>query len=425
MQRAIREWLASLRALDAGALLFTLAAAAVWLLATLRSPLLVPDTNSYVLNHVTRTPVYPLLLDAMEAIADSGMFAVVAVVQVGFGLLCVLRFSAALRNGYGIGGAAATIASLALMVPLARFGSVMMPECVAYGLFLWTAALLLEGIARPAPLRMIAASSLATVLVLTRPQYLFLYPVLLLVLAGQLLERRERAMVFAAALSVALLASQSLVQRAYNYAENGVFQSIPFAGIQLLAVQMFLSDAGDGVHASSPAARSFFDTVRPRLVERELTAAQTADQLSVRSYNQMIFGVFIPTYRETVAGHQDLTPDDWVAMDELTVGLSRDLALAEPMRYARHMAREIYQQQRYFVLLLPGCILVSIWMGATRRDRWWAAVGVFALAGCANYLLVACIEPLQFRYAYATDNLVVAMVLVSMMRAAPPRDGAP
>lgn len=435
MRQSLRGFIAALRARDPGTAAFTVLAGLVLAQAVIRGPLLVEDSASYIANAPPRTLSYPLFLDAMELVFGSGFGTAAVLLQVAFGAACAYGFGDALRADWGLARPAASAVSAIALIPLARFGPAILPESLAFGLFLWFAAVLSRTIALRSERSALLLSAAATLLISVRPQYLFVLPLLALVFAGLFLvsapRRRGRILLFACA-AVGIAGAGSLAQRAYGYAVHGSFAQVRVTGLQLLSIQLYLSSPSDEQVFDDPERRGLFASLSEAL-ERDRLTQQSRDPRELIAghydsvYNSIISRV-VRAYRDAHRSGPATTPDEgpdareWLAMNDLFTAMALELIRAHPARTIRHVIRELYQRQRHFLLLVAVLPIVSGVLWLRHRDPFWALVGLIGLAGLSNYALVVLVQPILMRYAYPTDTVVVATLVAALLRDRPSPD---
>lgn len=429
MRKSIADWMAGARARDPSTLAAIGLAVLVLTVTLARAPRFLPDSAGYIDNWVIRPPVYPLLLDLLKAVFGEGFGSVAVLVQSSVAVLCIARFSGALRIHHGLGRPGASLVAAILLVPLLRYGPMIMPEALAYGFLLWFAALLFESVATRSPRSVVAASAVCALAVLTRNHSMYLLPVLAILLAGQLVFARggqRRAMALAVGLSVALLIGQSVVQRTYHYFENDVFGHVSLSGLALMTVQLYLSDPGEiDYFEEGGEPRRLLSSIYPILDERRVRRQYTPKGMPDSgwyqfSFDQIAYFGVLAAYRadRSIPSTADMKAADWIELNEISMAVTRELVLRHPGRYAAHMVRELYQTGRFFFLLVALLPPLAAGLWIRSRDAWWAAVGLVGLAACADWASTVLTHSIMIRYTYAADSLVLVAIVASLVRAA-------
>lgn len=424
-----------------------------------KGPMRAIDSLSYWEMEPIRTPLYPLLLQPfLRAGPLHESFALMGV-QLALGGGAILVLCLYLRRRFELPAWFTGLLSLLLCAPYvtAELGNQVLSEGLAYPLFLlfvrWFLPALLDG----APVSFGVASLLTIPLVLTRGQFLFLYPLLALALAVLLLERPARRSALARAgvvLGIAVVAA-GLLERSYHRVVHERFAPTPYTGIHLLALPLYVATAEDAERFDGDE-HAFFEECFTRLTRKNLTAdsfvdglvsphenvssigkrTRTARNLVARGRNQdqkdavvgrprqppavkrrgdpqqvhsfrgfrMTFQNFTRNF-ETIV-HETIKPqalgrgaegpeiDRWIDADRLTTSVALELMRANPLLYAKY----------YGMNVLEGLgrrqhaplFLALLALAVLARGRNAPAMRFLLVAGLvalANVLLVALVQP--------------------------------
>ncbi len=167
----------------------------VGLLLISRGAELTRDSASYLDAAVYRTPLYPLFLDLLQAIAAGKALIAAVVLQAALGLSAISILVRYLRRALGLPTWVTWLTAALLLLPYVgplAVANRIQSEALAYPLFLLAMRYLLAAIVEDRAAPLLAAAGLAGAAVLARPQLLFLYPVVALVALGWSLRRRSR-----------------------------------------------------------------------------------------------------------------------------------------------------------------------------------------------------------------------------------------
>jgi hypothetical protein len=420
---SLKDWLSSLRRLDPSALVYTAAVAAFLGLSLWVDPWIHGDSYSYLNNAPTRTALYPLYLDVVQTLLGDGFARPAICFQVLAVAIGAHRFAWGLRQDQNLSAPAGCGVAVVLLLPLLRYGSMILPECLAYALFLWFVAVLLHGLVKPLPRALVSAAALGALLVLTRPQYLYLYPVLALYAAGHVALAQapaRRGMALAAGLGVLVLVGGSLTQQVYNDLVNGRFSQVSYTGIQLLGVQLYLANPAD-LRFEDPDQQRFADAASRVIEEQQLATRYSPPRMPeagffVNAFGPLVFQGIVAPYEDLFHGGQRLDADGWAALDRMSISMALHLARANPVRYVKHMAREVYQTERFFFVLTVTLPVVAFCLWVARRDPWFGGIALVGVAAWANYAVVLLVQSMLVRYSYAQNEAMVALVLATLLR---------
>lgn len=410
-------------------LLFLLLNAACFLALGRRAPEAVVDTVSYVDHAIHRTPGYPLFLDLARLLGGDHGFKVAQLLQLAVGIAGAAHLSLTLRDCFRVPRALFLALHLVFLFPQSRFASHIVTESLSHGLFFLLLSFATRSFFRRGAGPILGVALCLAALLLLRPQFLFLVPLLPPYAAWLLYTRRgelRRLLLPVLALGLALPATL-LAQSAYNYAYSGRFARIPFTGVQTATVALFLSEPGDAARLPEGPLRRYFELASRPLEEGRWRAQHRPPFFSyfehfAQHYNDIYLRAVVPAYQQ-LTGRDTLAADDWVALDRLTLDLTARLLRRHGPQLAFHGLKQLQEAGGYLPLfmlalvILPGVLyLRSAYAGALAA----AAVG---LMGFSNYFLVALVEPLGTRYTMYTEQVQLPFALCLCVYLA--RYGAP
>ncbi|MBG0776994.1 MAG: hypothetical protein H0S85_11255 [Desulfovibrionaceae bacterium] len=432
---------------------------AVLALVLLRGPLLQPDTGGYLHAAAIRPPLYPLLLQGLQALFGAGFATAALWVQALGASLAVLYCGSALARALRAPDWLRPIFALVLFVPLLPSSSgvanLLLSEGLAYPLFLAAAALLLRAASRGG-LRAYALFFLVSgLLVLTRTQFLFLYPVGALCAVWRGVQARSlRAGAAALGVLALCILGATALEKGWNLLQHGKASRPPFTGIQLVAAPLFLAQPGDAALFADPKERRFFERVHAALrenrwVQGEATRLGRGAHGEIlhfdNHYNDIVWKTVFPAAREIFAPGPGADFDLPVlrAVDQGTVRVALGLLHAHPARCLKFYAYSLtFGLGGYFAAATLGLVLLATLATLTTRAapaRGASARGAEAQTGSgpaaaaflvlaahlANGCLVALVEPVQTRYMIYTATvatcLLVALAVLGLRSLGVPR----
>jgi hypothetical protein len=379
-------------------------------------PQVQPDSVSYLGHSPERPFVYPLLLDLFKSVSGGAPGRPLGMMQALFGLFCARNLVSALQARFRFGCWAWLMLFIVASAPQWQWALIVMPDSLAFSVFLWFMARLVDAVATRSTTAIVTTGALAALAVHLRPQYLFVYPPLALVLIGLLVSSRLRQRVTVAVLSAILaVAGTHLGQRAYNAVVHRSFAGISMTGLQMLTVQLYLMAPGDVQGIPDPGDRRYLEDALKRMEGPAAVAKEacvTSDPFA-NSYNAICWGAAVPAFGipPTMAGRAAAGP--WIELDRVSTRIALELIEAHPVRYLAHMATAIYRSERYMAAIVFLEILVGGVLALRTRRVTWLVVALTGLFAGSNLILVAMVEPLVFRYTFPTDTvaLVVAVAL--------------
>jgi len=379
-------------------------------------PRLQPDSMSYLAHSPERPFAYPLMLDLFKAVSSGTPGRPLGVVQILFGLFCAWRLVRALQARFRFGDWARLTLFVVVSVPQCQWALNVMPESLAYSVFLWLIACVVDAVATRSPAAIVSSGALAALAVHLRPQYLFVYPplglVLLILLGWSRLDRRVSMAVLSACLAVA---GVHIGQRVYNKVVHHSSSAASMTGIQLLTVQVYLMHPDDVQDVPDPGDRSYLEAILKSAEGKAAVAREacaTSDTFA-NAYNAICWGAVVPAFGIAPTLEARAVAGPWIDLDRVSTRIALALAQAHPVRYLAHITTAIYQSERYMAALIFLEVLVGVVLALHTRRVEWLIVALIGLFAGSNLVLIAMVEPLVLRYTFPTDTvaLVVAVAL--------------
>lgn len=378
------------------------------------------DSQSYIQNEIIRSPLYPLLLNGIELLFGKGNFFILPILQLLFGFLSSYWLANFIRDAFKLPAILFLVSLCLLLTPyFFYFGNLILTEGIAYPLFLITVGMLLKSLisnknaARYYCLFLIALSFL----VLTRRQYLFLYVVAFLAFLyhfvyekTSLNSRMSLLFAFLAAMSVT-----DLVERSYQYYYNGHFTTVPFLGIQLMTMPLYLSSDKDLNLYSDPKEANILRSARKIMKENRYDTS-----LLWKEYENPEYPHYYLNYNNVSWGSLSLALaengiEGWIERDRILKKMYLPLLKAHWKRGVSLYVRNIVHNMGgyYNFIFLWVTFVVAIYFHLKNRDKLSMGIFLAILMTFGNYFSVALVEPAMTRYTFSTNIILVIMLIIS------------
>ncbi len=394
------------------------------------------DSVGYLEGAIFRAPLYPFLLSLATAAGTARGLTLVFLLQ----LLAVLYASASLvlflRRELALPNWLAALASLFLLAPILglRIANAIVTEALGYAFFLLALRHLLDAVLNSSQRAFILHLAMTGLAVLTRPQFLFVYPVsaLALVYVSARARSRRATLVLAGALLASLLLTD-LLDRTYRYVHHGLFSRAPFTGLQLMAPALYLSTPEDARRFAAPEA-SLFTALHAQAEAAGVVQSANPHPRGLGSfarhysaeYNTLVWDIIVPTFARQIFQAKRLDAPGYVAMDDMLLPMAKTLILGHPRAYLRLYVSNIADRLgSNYGLVLATALLVALGSSWRHRDRVATAFAAVAVLHLANYGLVAAVEPLWVKYSLYTDFPLLALFVVLLVQTAGPRAADP
>ncbi len=390
------------------------------------------DSDHYIEALDFRSPGYVWLLQAYNATLgtlenklEPSNYGLLVALQLLFGLAGAWVFSRSLEAIFAIPPWLSVILFLTVLTPYFfgdyRYGNTVHTEGLCYPLYLIGFSLLLHGVADKSlrPLFWFLAALL--LLVLTRKQFLFVYPAFALVVAYVLFffpGRLGPKLLLAAAFAATMLGAH-LGERASVYARSGKFETIPFTGIQLSVAPIYFSSAEDrALFDDEPVIQELFDAVHQNLTRLGGLYESLRDKrVFVNHYYNHFSGSYNLIVHQTVKRLlRERGIEDNFEIDRITMTMALRLLRADPLPVIKLYFHNVkFGLGGYYMMLFIAAVfglafLAHLW----RRDTLSICLFLATLFHLGNFTAVAVVEPLLRRYTTYTETLLTALLIVAV-----------
>ena len=251
-------------------LLLAAVAAEIWR----KGVLLRPDSRSYMWAAIHRTAAYPALIELVRRLVGPALLPTLVAVQSALGLASATVLALHLRRRFALGVPSALTVLAVLLSPywVLWAGNLVLAQALAYPLFLLALRFLIAGTLDGRDRDLALYFVLAAFTLLARPQFLFLHAVSLVVIVAVASSRRGwRRNLPLVALFAASLLIAPLADRTWRWWRHGTFAGLPYAGHQLIAGALYVSDAEDAALFSGPT-RELYEAMHGAAVSQRLVA---------------------------------------------------------------------------------------------------------------------------------------------------------
>lgn len=378
------------------------------------------DSQSYIQNEIIRSPLYPLLLNGFESFFGKGNFHFLPLFQLSFGFLACFSMANFIKKIFKLPNSLFLVILGMLLSPYTfYFGNLILSEGLAYPLFLITIQLLLGSLLHKEHRFTRYGSFLLflSLLILTRRQYLFLYVVGFLVLIylfyyikGSMLTKISLLFAF-----VATISATHFLEKTYQYYYNGHFTTVPFVGLQIMTLPLYLSSDKDIGLYSDPREAAILSSARRILRDNRYDTGflWREDEHPEyhhyhMNYNNVSWGTLSKALSENGVR-------DWMEIDSILKSMYPSLIKAHWKRAASLYFRNIVNNMGgyYNFIFLWVTFLIAGYFHIRNRDKLSMGVFLAILMTFGNYFLVALAEPAMTRYTFSTNIILISMLIVA------------
>lgn len=264
----------------------------LWIIS--KGAALAPDSASYLEHTMLRKPIYPLVLDFCKFLSPAHWTLVLCAVQ-GLALLSSIFFlSLTLAKRCGLGWPVFSAVYAVLCIPLTPFyvgviANWVMPEALAYSFLLGSLAFMIDALCAPKFSTAMGAIALAVVAELTKSQFIFMLPVLLLfslIVSFHMTVPRARRLL--PLVCILCMLAGAAADRGYHYLHGDRFAKSGGAGLTLAMHALYLSSPSDIALFSDPAQVSLLRDVYDNMGRMKLSSGDRPPTITAGAFFESV-----------------------------------------------------------------------------------------------------------------------------------------
>lgn len=381
------------------------------------NPIHFPDSDTYIADSIIRSPLYTWFLKAWQLVDAPLGF--VHVPQLFFGGLGICYLLHTLRHFFGLHPIRDLLTAALLLIPyvvMNHFGNAVLSEALAYPIFLLCVSFFIRTVKTCTFRNALILGIFTSLLILTRKQFVFMWPFLginLGILIYAVGFKRAKPYVFLLA-GFCLLTSG--VEYTRNYIKGGYFQGIPFTGMQLIVLPVYVASQESMRETEATFQISGLETIWTEVHQQKLSSADAPSTLlrKGRHYCE----AFNPICHQIVNCNPDLCAVqkdmDIFQADRLRTRLAMTLIQKNFSSYVQMYLINIIYGFRHWTLFLGAMCLGLFAAAYAYRHRSVNALLTWntILLSIANVAAVALVEPAMRRYTFYTVLIQMLPVIV-------------
>jgi hypothetical protein len=395
--------------------------------AMAKHPTLYDDSQGYIDGGVFRTAVIPLIFRVLRAVSpSSAALRLFDGLQAGLAITSCSLLASRLKERLRLDRLTGALTWLMLGLPQLQAVTTIGSESIAYSLLSISFAFAIPLVWGERSLRsLVGMAGAAALLVLTRPQFVFLVPAVALAFAGYVLTEptwKGRWRMLAAGVGVAVVALT--LQAIHTYPRLGRIGGPSIMGVIVLTVTTQVATEADEAAIVDDDARAFASRIwRESSDASDLAAQGGATPPALYGglrYNNVVRRIEARYLEAHAPG--GVEPADerekaklWVGMNDICVRAAKSLARRELPRLVKIDVSAILLWERYFAFIVGWLVVLSV--GRARRSAEARLTLLVALGWAINVLFVSALQPPMLRYTFYFDTYVAALLVAWASRA--------
>lgn len=392
-----------------------------------KGPVIYADSIGYINNATIRSPLYPIILNIYSKCFGTNHYQWLVYGQIlaGFfaSIFTVMKFKNLCTYFFPFPKILFYLIILILLFPYygpLNYGNNILSEAACYPLFLMVFSLLMEGLHTKNTRQMMIAIILSGLLVLTRGQFLFLYPAIAIILGYLLIyERKSFKIAILIFCFMVTVIGCNLFERTYQYIYHGQFKQVPFTGMQLINAPLYLAKESDVNLFKSETEQTLFTDIWNSMEQKKINF----NSLKEDSYfHMMTYTHFYYSYNKIcwdslcpLLGKYKLSSPYQIDPFLTKMALTLIFNNLEGFFILYIMNIVFNLGGIYFLLLLTAAMICATYSFVKTRHPLSLAFLLVTLLNAGNYLLIALVEPVLRRYTTYTDGLQISILLIIIM----------
>jgi hypothetical protein len=389
---------------------FLILAGVILLLFYSSDPILYPDSPRYISGSLLDPPLYSTIIKVMLLIF--GTLNSVVVLQALFVSLSIIYFTRTVAVHFSMHTMTKTLISLFLFIPILQFYNVMLTEPLSYAFSLFFVSFVLKLIFNFNSQNLIWSTVFAISLLLTRSQFMFLYPVILLLYLGILfLLKSKKTLAWLAVSFLSIFLVHNSLIFLNEYAKK---DSLNIDSISHDSLGPFFYTYIDAIYISSAKDIQLFENQNSQQTLSKIFKEMESRKALMKHYNgRGHFGLslgHIKNYSKSLL--KDLANQQNTEVISIKKNISIKLIKANFEKYIKHIFKKFYDSSWLFVFVPFSMLLAGLISFLKYKSNFSLLVLFISTFSLANHSVVYLFGRVQPRYFIYTDFVLLIFIFI-------------
>ena len=399
----------------------------IFLISFKKGAIYINDSPGYLEMDILRSMVYPMFLKVIQLLSKNNFEALVVTFQLLFGLFAAFFSIKQFQKHFKLHKLLLIFFYVLLLAPylqLHLIGNKIMSESLAYPLYLIVFSKLLGYLIKNSTKSFIQICILTLILILTRAQFLFLIPILSIILVYnyfQTKQLKKYGILLIVTISIPFISS--ITDKIYHKIAHDYYINTPWTGLQIVTLPFFVAQEDQAAIFEDPNQKAYFNLIYQILKEKGYNlhhlktkeSKERLDEFYDYKYSTISYDIIFKEGME-FANQFDMNRfEKYIYVDQLTSSMTIPLIKANLKDYIKIYIMNI---SRGFgskkVMLLWGFILIySLLNFFQKRDDLYKIFIVLSLAVIGNLMIVTIAEHTTKRFLFYNNwNLFLVITLL-------------
>jgi len=373
-------------------------------------PIIYSDSSRYTSGSLLDPPMYSTIIKVMLIIF--GTLNSVVVLQTFFIGFSIIYFTRILAIHFNLQILTKTLISLFLFLPILQFYSVLLTEPLSYAFSLFFVSFVFKLIFNFNFQNLIWSTVFVIALLLTRNQFMFLYPVILLLYMGILIlysSKKTLTWLTASFLSIFLIHNSLIFLNTYAKQDSFNTQSLTY-----VSLGPFFYTYIDAIYISTAKDVELFENQNSRKTLSRIFEEMDNREALVKYYNgRGHFGLslgHIKNYSKSLL--KDLASQENTDVISLKKEISIKLIKANFGKYVKHIFKKFYDSSWLFVFVPFFMLLAGLINFFKYKSHFSLLVLFISSFSLANHSVVYLFGRIQPRYLIYTDFILLIFIFL-------------
>ena len=372
-------------------------------------PLIYPDSNRYLSGNLHDPPLYSSIISVMQL--TFGTLNSVIVLQTLFIGFSIIYFVRTLTTQFNLDLATKTIISLFLFMPIIQFYRHLLTESFSYAFSLLFVSFIFKLIYDLNYKNLIWSTIFVIVLLLTRNQFLFLYPVILLLYSGILIlhnSKKTLSWLIISFLSIVLIHNSVLNLNRYINQDS-------FKNQNSSDRSAFLFTFIDAMYISTYEDIKLFENKNLKNTLSSLLNKLDNKKALIKYNNNR--GHYSLSLKEIRISSEVLLKDLALKQNTTVINLKKQISIkiitANFGKYIKHIFKKFYDSTWLFVFV-PFFMMLASLIGFIKYKSKYSLVVIFlSVFGLTNHTVIYLFGRVQPRYLIYTDFIILVFIFIT------------
>ncbi|MDC0240404.1 hypothetical protein OAK08_02060 [Candidatus Pelagibacter sp.] len=382
----------------------------LFLLLLSSDPVHYPDSSRYLSGSLIDPPFYSTIIIIMKFVFGSlNSVIIFQTLIIGFG---IIYFTKTFAIHFKLNTKVKIFISILLFLPIIKFYNNLLTEPISYAFSLLLASFIVKLIFNFNIQNLIWSSIFAILLLLTRHQFMFIYPVIFLIYLTIIIQKSSKKIfVYLIASFFAII----LVNNFLNFANNHIKKDI------LKADPLIYEGSGpfyfifiDAVYISKVEDSELFTDQNLRKVVNTLIKEMDNRKALINHYNGR--GHFGQSFKEIRNYSKDmlinLSVEENIPVIKLKKNISIKLILVNYKEYIKHIFKKFYDSTWLFIFLPFFMSVIGLMSFIKYRSKLSQVVLFISTFSLTNHSVVYLFGRVQPRYLIYSDFILLIFIFI-------------